>query len=47
VTWLIAISGDKLIPAYYIIAAAVLSIAVVGSTLGGVRRAALSSANPA
>jgi MHS family proline/betaine transporter-like MFS transporter len=43
VTWLIAISGNKLVPAYYIIAAAVLSIAVVGSTLGGVRRAALAT----
>jgi MHS family proline/betaine transporter-like MFS transporter len=47
VTWLIAMTGNKLVPAYYIIAAAVLSIAVVGSTLGGVRRAALGSANPA
>jgi MFS family permease len=43
VTWLIAISGNKLVPAYYIIAAAVLSIAVVGSTLGGVRRAAMAT----
>jgi MFS transporter, MHS family, proline/betaine transporter len=40
VTWLIAATGSKLVPAYYIIAAAVLSIAVVGSTLNGVRRAA-------
>jgi MFS transporter, MHS family, proline/betaine transporter len=40
VTWLIAATGSKLVPAYYIIAAAMLSIVVVGSTLGGVRRAA-------
>jgi MFS transporter, MHS family, proline/betaine transporter len=39
VTWLIAATGSKLVPAYYIIAAAVLSIVVVGSTLSGVRRA--------
>jgi hypothetical protein len=30
-----------LVPAYYIIAAAVVSIVVVGSTIGAVRRAAL------
>jgi hypothetical protein len=30
-------------PAYYIITAAVLSIAVVGSTLSGMRRAAQNS----
>jgi MHS family proline/betaine transporter-like MFS transporter len=40
VTWLIAMTGNKLMPAYYIIAAAVLSIAVVGSTLSGIRRVA-------
>jgi hypothetical protein len=40
VTWLIAATGSKLVPAYYIIAAGVLSIVVVGSTLNGVRRAA-------
>jgi MFS family permease len=40
VTWLIAATGSKLVPAYYIIAAAMLSIVVVGSTLNGVRRAA-------
>jgi MHS family proline/betaine transporter-like MFS transporter len=40
VTWLIAATGSKLVPAYYIIAAAVLSIVVVGSTLSAVRRAA-------
>jgi MHS family proline/betaine transporter-like MFS transporter len=40
VTWLIAMTDNKLVPAFYIIAAAVLSIVVVGSTLGGVRRAA-------
>jgi MHS family proline/betaine transporter-like MFS transporter len=39
VTWLIATTGSKLVPAYYIIAAGVLSIVVVGSTLNGVRRA--------
>ena len=41
VTWLIAATGSKLVPAYYIIAAAVLSIVVVGSTLRGVRRVAM------
>jgi MFS family permease len=40
VTWLIAMTDNKLMPAFYIIAAAVLSVVVVGSTLGGVRRAA-------
>jgi MHS family proline/betaine transporter-like MFS transporter len=40
VTWLIAMTGSKLVPAYYIIAAAVLSIVVVASTLGSVRRQA-------
>jgi len=39
VTWLIAATGSKLVPAYYIVAAAVLSIVVVGSTLSGVQRA--------
>jgi MHS family proline/betaine transporter-like MFS transporter len=43
VTWLIAVTGSKLMPAYYIIAAAVLSIVVVGSTLGAVRRRAAIS----
>jgi MHS family proline/betaine transporter-like MFS transporter len=48
VTWLIGATGSKLVPAYYIIAAAVLSIVVVGSTLSGVRHAArVSSASPA
>jgi MFS family permease len=48
VTWLIAVTASKLVPAYYIIAAAMLSIAVVGSTLSGVRRAArVSPASPA
>jgi MHS family proline/betaine transporter-like MFS transporter len=42
VTWLIAETGSKLVPAYYIIAAALLSIAVVGSTLAAVRRAAMA-----
>ena len=37
VTWLIAQTGSKLVPAYDIIAAAALSILVVGSTLGAVR----------
>ncbi len=41
VTWLIAMTGSKLVPAFYIIGAAVLSIVVVGSTLGGVRRRAV------
>ena len=48
VTWLIAATGSKLVPAYYIIAAGVRSIVVVGSTLTGLRRAArLSPASPA
>jgi MFS transporter, MHS family, proline/betaine transporter len=38
VTWLIAMTGNKLMPAFYIIAAAVLSIVVVGTALGGMRR---------
>ena len=46
VTWLIATTGSKLMPAFYIIAAAVLSIVVVGSTLGGVRRRAAMAAYP-
>lgn len=40
VTWLIAMTGNKLVPAFYIIAAGVLSIVVVGSTVSSVRRAA-------
>jgi MHS family proline/betaine transporter-like MFS transporter len=40
VTWLIAMTDNKLMPAFYIVAAGVLSILVVGSTLGGVRRMA-------
>ena len=40
VTWLIATTGNKLMPAFYIIAAGVLSIVVVGTTLGGVQRRA-------
>jgi MFS family permease len=43
VTSLIAATGNKLIPAFYIIAAAILSIVVVGSTLNTVRRAAAQS----
>jgi MHS family proline/betaine transporter-like MFS transporter len=46
VTWLIAMTGSKLMPAFYIIAAAVLSILVVGSTLGGVRRRAAMAVHP-
>jgi MHS family proline/betaine transporter-like MFS transporter len=42
VTWLIAMTGSKLMPAFYIIAAGVLSIMVVGSTLGAVRRRAIA-----
>jgi MFS transporter, MHS family, proline/betaine transporter len=38
VTWLIATTGNRLVPAYYIIAAGILSILVVGSTVGQVRR---------
>jgi MHS family proline/betaine transporter-like MFS transporter len=44
VTWLIATTGSKLVPAFYIVAAGVLSIVVVGSTLGGVRRRAAMAA---
>jgi MFS transporter, MHS family, proline/betaine transporter len=44
VTWLIATTGSKLMPAFYIIAAGVLSIVVVGSTLSGVRRRAAMAA---
>jgi MFS transporter, MHS family, proline/betaine transporter len=43
VTWLIATTGNKLMPAFYIIAAATLSIVVVGSTLSSVRRRATES----
>jgi MFS family permease len=43
VTWLIATTGNKLMPAFYIIAAATLSIVVVGSTLSSVRRRAAES----
>jgi MHS family proline/betaine transporter-like MFS transporter len=32
VTWLIGATGSKLVPAFYIIAAAVLSMVVVGLT---------------
>jgi MFS transporter, MHS family, proline/betaine transporter len=46
VTWLIATTGNKLMPAFYIIAAATLSIVVVGSTLSGVRRRAAESLLP-
>jgi MFS transporter, MHS family, proline/betaine transporter len=44
VTWLIAETGNKLMPAYYIIAAAVLSLVIVGGTLSAVRRRAAMSA---
>ena len=43
VTWLIATTGSKLVPAFYIIAAGVLSLTVVGSTLGSVRRRAAAN----
>jgi MFS family permease len=47
VTWLIAETGSKLMPAYYIVAAALLSIVVVGSTLSSVRQiAARERASP-
>ncbi len=42
VTWLIAETGNKLMPAYYIIAAAVLSIVVVGRTLSLLRRGGMA-----
>ena len=38
VTWLIDATGSKLVPAYYIIAAGVLSIVVVASTYRRVRQ---------
>ena len=38
VTWLIDTTGSKLVPAYYIIAAGVLSIVVVASTYRRVRQ---------
>jgi hypothetical protein len=41
VTWLIGLTGSKLVPAFYIIAAATLSIIVVGSTYRHVRQAAV------
>jgi MFS transporter, MHS family, proline/betaine transporter len=44
VTWLIAATGSKLMPAFYIIAAGTLSIVVVGTTLSGVRRRAAAAA---
>jgi len=44
VTWLIAMTGNKLMPAFYIIAAATISIVVVGSTLPGVRRRVATAA---
>jgi MFS transporter, MHS family, proline/betaine transporter len=43
VTWLIARTDNKLMPAFYIIAAALLSIVVVGSTLSGVRQRAAAA----
>jgi len=44
VTWLIAMTDNKLMPAFYIIAAATLSIVVVGFTLPGVQRRAATAA---
>jgi nitrate/nitrite transporter NarK len=41
VTWLIGLTGSKLVPAFYIIAAAALSIMVVASTYDRVRPAAV------
>jgi nitrate/nitrite transporter NarK len=38
VTWLIASTGNKIMPAFYIIGAALISIVVVGATMGNVRR---------
>ena len=43
VTTLIALTGNKLMPAFYIIAAAVLSMVVVGSTFQGVLRRAATA----
>ncbi|HET9147862.1 MAG TPA: hypothetical protein VFN77_07425 [Acetobacteraceae bacterium] len=41
VTWLIAATGSRMMPAFYIIAAAAISLMVVGSTAGHVRRLAV------
>lgn len=41
VTWLIAATGSRMMPAFYIIAAAAISLVVVGSTAGHVRRLAV------
>jgi MHS family proline/betaine transporter-like MFS transporter len=38
ITWLIAMTGNKLMPAYYIVAAGVASLIIVGSTAGRVKR---------
>jgi hypothetical protein len=40
-TWMIHLTHDNLAPAYYLIAAAFLSIIVVGSTMRYARRASL------
>jgi hypothetical protein len=44
VTSLIAATGNKLVPAFYIIAAAILSMVTVGSTLNAVRQRAATDA---
>jgi MFS transporter, MHS family, proline/betaine transporter len=38
VTWMIASTGNKLMPAFYIIGAALISLVVVGATVSGVQR---------
>jgi MHS family proline/betaine transporter-like MFS transporter len=38
VTWLIAATGDRTMPAFYLMATAALSIVIVAATIGGVRR---------
>ena len=40
VTWLIARTGNNTMPAFYLIAMAALSLLIVGSTIGTVRRRA-------
>lgn len=38
ITWLIAMTGNALMPAYYIVAAGIASLVIVGSTVGRVKR---------
>jgi nitrate/nitrite transporter NarK len=45
ITWMIHLMDNKIAPAYYLIGAAVLSIAIVGGTVGGVRRRVVALAS--